>query len=393
MSAYILHIETGVPGFSYSLDFTREKMKSWAVSKRDARLIHYVHKQSGIRNRYSACGDFDSPDAAELFTTGADGQLSNPGTQERNDVFAREARKLAVEVAGRALAACPEIRKEEITHVITATCTGFSNPGIDFYLVTDLGLNPSTQRYQLGFMGCYAAFPALRMAQQFCQADSRAVVLVLCLEFCTLHVQVDGRTESILANALFADGAACAIVHGRDALSARSAYRLNSFTSGLATGGEKDMAWSVGNHGFDIVLSSYVPDIIAANIANIVDPVLANVSLDRDDIDAWAVHPGGRAILDKVEQGLSLPEGSLAVSRSVLERFGNMSSPTILFVLRDLLIGESDEEEKLVCALAFGPGLTIEMGLLHALPRFDRRQPLTIRDCGCVDPGKIEHHK
>jgi len=393
MSAYILHVETGVPGFSYSQEFTREKMKSWAVSKHDARLIHHVHKQSGILNRYSVCGDFASPDAAELFTTGADGQLSNPGTQERNDVFAREARKLAVEVAGRALAACPEIRREEVTHVVTVTCTGFSNPGMDFHLVTDLGLNPSTQRYQLGFMGCYAAFPALRMAQQFCLADPRAVVLVLCLEFCTLHIQVDGRADSILANALFADGAACAIIHGRDALAGRSAYRLNGFTSGLAPGGEKDMAWSIGNHGFNIVLSSYVPDIIAANIADIVNPVLAGVGFDRDDIDMWAVHPGGKAILDKIGKGLSLPEGSLAISRSVLERFGNMSSATILFVLRDLLASESAEEEKLVCALAFGPGLTIEMGLLHALPRFDRRQPLSFQDCGCVNPGPIEHHK
>ena len=275
---------------------------------------------------------------------------------------------LAGRIAGRALAACPEIRREEITHVVTASCTGFSNPGIDFHLVTDLGLNPSTQRFHLGFMGCYAAFPALRMAQQFCEADPRAVVLVLCLEFCSLHLRVDGGADSVLANALFADGAACAIVHARESLAARSVYRLGRFSTGHAVSGEKDMAWSIGNHGFNIVLSSYVPDIVGANIAGLVDPVLAGAGLDRRDIEFWAVHPGGKAILDKVEKSLGLPANALDVSRSVLCRFGNMSSATILFVLADFLRHRPAGKETAVCAMAFGPGLTIELGLLHALP-------------------------
>jgi len=385
MPSYILHIETGVPDFAYSQDFARERMKSWTDSERDRRIIHHVYRQSDIGYRHSVCEDFANPEAAGLFPPDASGKIENPGTQARNDVFIRESRKLGVKVAGRALAACPEIRREEITHVVTASCTGFGNPGLDYYLVTDLGLKPSVQRYHLGFMGCYAAFPALRMAQQFCEADPRAVVLVLCLELCSLHLQINGGPDSVLANALFSDGAACAVVHARPELAARSAYRLDRFASGLAVDGEKAMAWSVGDHGFNIVLSSYVPDIIGANIEELVAPVLAEAGMERKDIAFWAVHPGGKAILDKVEKALALPADALAVPRDVLRRYGNMSCATILFVLKEFLRQPDRDAETPVCAIAFGPGLTIELGILHALPAA-RGAPAAAEEPAC-QPG------
>lgn len=367
MPSYILHIETGVPKFVYSQDFARERMKSWTQSPRDRRIIHHVYRQSGIATRYSVCDDFANSEGAQLFPSGEAGQLGNPGTQARNDVFIRESRKLGVRVTAQALTACPEIPKKEITHVITASCTGFGNPGLDYHLVTDLGLNPSVQRYHLGFMGCYAAFPALRMAQQFCGADPRAVILVLCLELCSLHLQVNGDDDSVLANALFSDGAACAVVHARPDLAGRSAYRLDRFSSALTGDGEKAMAWSVGDHGFHIVLSSYVPDILGAHIAELVEPVLADAGMDRREIAFWAVHPGGKAILDKVEKALALPADALAVSRTVLRQYGNMSSATLLFVLKEFLSRSGRRTEAPTFAMAFGPGLTIELGLLHAI--------------------------
>lgn len=367
MAAYLMHIETGVPDFAYAQDFARERMKAWTAAERDRRIIHRIYKQSGIAFRYSVCEDFANPEAAGLFPPEANGRIGNPGTRARNDVFMRESRKLGVKVAGRALAACPEIRKEEITHVVTASCTGFGNPGLDYHLVTDLGLNPSAQRYHLGFMGCYAAFPALSLAQQFCAADPRAVVLVLCLELCSLHLQVNGAADSVLANALFADGAACAVVHARPELAGRSAYRLDRFSSALAVDGEKAMAWSLGDHGFNIVLSSYVPDIIGANIGALVNPVLAEAGLERSEVAFWAVHPGGKAILDKVEKALVLPPDALAVSRDVLRRYGNMSSATILFVLKDYLRAPGRRAGAPACAMAFGPGLTVELAILYAL--------------------------
>lgn len=385
MPSYIQHIETGVPDYAYSQEFARERVKSWTESERDRRIVHAVYRQSGIAFRHSVCGDFSNPESAGLFPQDASGKIGNPGTQARNDVFSRESRALGVKVAGKALAACPEIRREDITHVVTASCTGFSNPGLDYHLVVDLGLRPSTQRYHLGFMGCYAAFPALRLAQQFCEADPRAVVLVLCLELCSLHLQVNGGPDSVLANALFSDGAACAVVHGRPELAARAAYRMDRFASGLAVDGEKAMAWSIGDHGFNIVLSSYVPDIIEANIAELVTPVLAGAGMDRKDVGFWAVHPGGKAILDKVEKALALPPDALAIPRDVLRRYGNMSSATVLFVLKEFLRRPGREAEVPVCAIAFGPGLTIELGILRALPA-PRGAPAAAEEPAC-QPG------
>lgn len=368
MSAYVMHIETGVPENVYAQDFARDRMKAWADSPRDCRIIHSIYTHSGISHRYSVCADFADPERAALFRADAAGRVTEPGTRARNDVFARESRKLAVKVAGKALAACPGVRREQITHVVTASCTGFSNPGMDFYLVTDLGLDPAVQRYHLGFMGCYAAFPALRMARQFCEADPRAVVLVLCLEFCSLHLRLHGGPDATLANALFADGAACALVHAREEWAERSLYRLDRFASALAPGGEKDMAWTIGDKGFDIVLSSYVPGIIESNIAALVDPLLGSAHLSREKVAHWAVHPGGKAILDKVEKGLGLPAGAIEVSRSVLRQFGNMSSATILFVLEEIARRNRALRELAVCAVAFGPGLTIELAILQMQP-------------------------
>lgn len=379
MPSYLLHIETGVPDSVYTQEFARERMKSWTESERDRRILHHVYRQSGIESRHSVCGDFADPVAASLFPADEAGGIGNPGTQARNDVFIRESRKLGVGVAGRALSACPEIDRAEITHVITASCTGFGNPGLDYYLITDLGLSPAAQRYHLGFMGCYAAFPALRMAKQFCEADPRAVVLVLCLELCSLHLQLNGGTDSVLANALFADGAACTLVHARPELAYRSVFQLERFASGLAVEGETSMTWSIGDHGFNIVLSSYVPDIIGANIEELVTPILAAAGVERKAIAFWAVHPGGKAILDKVQKALALPVEALAVSREVLRQYGNMSSATVLFVLKEFLKTHDRDAEVPTCAMAFGPGLTIELGILNALPGV--RTPTTDSMC------------
>jgi predicted naringenin-chalcone synthase len=216
-------------------------------------------------------------------------------------------------------------------------------------------------------MGCYAAFPALRMAAQFCRANPRANVLVLCLELCSLHIQLGAREDQLLANALFADGAAAALVSARPSAAGRQAFSLERFASALVPEGEADMAWSVGDHGFDIALSSYVPKLLGANIAGVVDGLLAEDGHARSDIDSWAVHPGGRAILDQIERSLALSPEQLAPSRRVLRDFGNISSATILFVLRDLLLTPTDEERR-ICSMAFGPGLTVELALLRQLP-------------------------
>lgn len=375
MPTFIHHIATGNPPLAYSQAYSRDRFKDWAPEARTKRLIQMIYNRSGIETRHSIASD-SMEDPAALYRSDADGRFISPGTAERNAVYGPAARTLAVDVARRAIADAPGFDAADVTHVIFASCTGFSNPGPDYHMVRDLGLRPNTQRFLLGFMGCYAAFPALRMAEQFCQADPEAVVLVVCLEFCSLHVQVNDRPDSILANSLFADGAAAAVVSARLPQKRKPAYRMSGFESALLPEGEADMAWEIGNEGFNIVLSSYVPQIIGANIHKLLLDVLERRGTSIDRIDEWAVHPGGRAILDKVEESLHLHPAALEHSRNVLRDYGNMSSATILFVLKDML-DAADTDDATVCAIAFGPGLTLETALLErigcpAAPRVPR---------------------
>jgi predicted naringenin-chalcone synthase len=366
MSAWIQHIETMTPGLAYSQEYASRKMQEWIGDERRKRMIRMLYHKSGIARRHSVISSFDQNLPGDFFPIDGDGLRREPTTAERNSLYTRESRPLAVDLARAAIAKCPGIERSDITHVVTVSCTGFCNPGIDYHIITDLGLSPATERYHLGFMGCYAAFPALRMAKQFCQADPQAVVLVVCLELCTLHLQLSGSEDSLLANSLFADGAASAIVSGRPPQAGRTVYRLGEFHSTLIPSGKADMAWTIGDLGFDISLSSYVPKIIGANIREALRPVLDGRQLKLDDIRTWAVHPGGRAIIDKVAESLDLGPEQVAASRQVLQRHGNMSSATVLFVLKQILAQADGPAREPVCAMAFGPGLTVEMALLEA---------------------------
>ncbi len=281
----------------------------------------------------------------------------NAPTARRNAVYATESRRLAVELGEKILAYPNAVPRDKITHVVFVTCTGFVNPGPDFYLVKDLGLPENVQRYTVGFMGCYGAFPALRMAAQFCEADPKANVLVVCLELCSLHMRLDQSPDAILGNTVFADGVAGGIVSSVPARGEKC-YSLDRFATATIPEGESSMAWSIGNDGFDLVLSSYVPKVISTEIGS----VLERTGHKQAKIDRFAVHPGGKAILDRVEESLELPDDSLAASREILRRYGNMSSPTILFVLKELLEWSMVGENTL--AIAFGPGLTVETAAL-----------------------------
>lgn len=364
MSAYIHQICTQVPEFTYSQAYIRDRLKSWSSDVRTRRLIHSIYNRSGIESRHSVTGDFVEGREQELYKTTPDGSLIAPGTAERNAVYARASRELAVKLAHKVLTGSSSFGPTDVTHIVFASCTGFANPGPDYHIIRELGLKESVERYTLGFMGCYAAFPALRMASQFCEANPDAVVLVMCLELSSLHMQINDQPDSILANSLFADGAAAALVSARRPGAARPCYRVQSFSSALITNGEADMAWDIGNQGFNIVLSSYVPEVLGARVRPLLEGVLERAGLDLTQVEEWAVHPGGRAILDKVQESLGLPDEALEASRQVLRDYGNMSSATVMFVLKELLDG-ADEGQALTCAMAFGPGLTVETAVLE----------------------------
>lgn len=315
-------------------------------------MIQRIYGRSGIEKRHTV---------VENLKDTVDGTPAS--TRVRNDAYVTHAKLLFPEVARRVFAGVHGIDASQVTHVITVSCTGFFAPGPDYVVVRALNLPASTQRFHLGFMGCYAAFPALKMAQAFCLADPQSVVLVVCLELCSLHLQRSDTPDALTAASLFADGAAAALVSAKPPKNLSQAMKMGAMTTTLTPSGESDMAWTIGDTGFDMILSSYVPSIIETHILEALQPMLNHSNLTPGDIRHWAIHPGGRSILDKLQSGLGLSDHQMNYSRNVLRDFGNMSSATVLFVLKQILESTSPGENENVCAMAFGPGLTIETGM------------------------------
>jgi predicted naringenin-chalcone synthase len=322
-----------------------------------------LYKRSAIDYRYSCVDDYgeDDPEAFTFFPE--NWELSPaPSTRERNEKYREAAIPLAEDVAGRALDAS-DTDADEITHVVAVSCTGFFAPGLDIELVKRLDLPASTERTFIGFMGCYAAFNALRVAHSFCQSRPDARVLVVCTELCTLHFQIDDTLESVVVNSLFSDGAAAAVLSSRSERDAKGRLAYVDGQSRLDDDSMEDMTWAIGNTGFLMGLSSRVPDVIADHLSGYVDGLLGANDRAPADMDFWAIHPGGRAVVERAQEVLGLAPEDVQPSLEVLRRYGNMSSPTILFVLQRILQqqaqGDGAPPDRGV-AMAFGPGLTIE---------------------------------
>lgn len=392
MAVHLHHVATVVPSASYPQAAAGDVMRRWiGGDRRTDLLLSRIYAHSAIDRRQSVLEDFLDDDgrrtarssevpaeddgaarAARLppqragggFFVDDAGGFRSPGTAERNARYREEAGPLFAEAGRRALADLGDVDADEITHVITVSCTGFYAPGPDLDVVHALGLKSTTERYHVGFMGCYAAFPALRMAHAFCRADPDAVVLIIATELCSLHLQPERAVDPIVAASVFADGAAAAVVSSRPPNG--PALRMERFVDGLAPEGASDMAWTIGDHGFEMVLSSYVPKVVGEKAHAALTPLLDGSGVALEDVRRWAVHPGGRAILDRLEEGLALPPEALTASRSVLRRYGNMSSATVLFVLAEFMAQPSADEEPLV-AMAFGPGLTVASGLFTSV--------------------------
>lgn len=361
MAVYVHHLATLLPETAYPQARACAVMSRLSEARATQRLIRQIYRYSGIETRYSVIPDFQEGHPGGLFFEPGGG-LRTPGTRARNDLYAEHARVMYPAVAARVLNGSG-FSAADITHLVTVSCTGFYAPGPDYDIITALALRPEVARYHLGFMGCYAAFPALRLADAFCRADPEAVVLVVCLELCSVHLQRSEVPDALVAAAVFADGAAAALVSARQP--AGPALELRAWHSQLLASGAPTMAWTIGDQGFEMVLSSYVPDLLEAHVEAAIAPLLAAAGVGRDAVRHWGVHPGGRAILDAVAQGLGLSEAQMAPSREVLRRYGNMSSATILFVLQAIL-GQAEPGER-ICAMAFGPGLTVESGLFVAV--------------------------
>lgn len=319
-----------------------------------------MSRNSGISQRYSVLNDFSGhPVQTGLFDR-TDTTRAEPGISERMQLFRDEALNLSCEAVYK-IRGFDRI-KHRITHIITVTCTGLFAPGLDIELSRVLGLKRTVQRSSINFMGCNAAMLALRQATQICGSGPGSLVLVVCTELCTLHFQRDFTDDYITSNMLFADGSAAALIG--DPLEELHGYRtmkLGHFHSLILHEGFNDMAWKLSEKGFSMNLSAYVSGLLNTNIG----ALLEENGIDRDDISHWAIHPGGRKILDDFCSAMLLEKEQLNTSYNVLRRYGNMSSATILFVLKDLpderIIGKGEK----IYSAAFGPGLSIESAIME----------------------------
>lgn len=321
-------------------------------------MLAGIYRASSIDKRHSVVRDFVGDDPGGFLYDRGEQEFLVPGTARRNEIYTRESGNLAGEAAREGLERSGT-EPGVVTHLITVSCTGFFAPGPDIELVDKLCLRREVERYHIGFMGCYGAFPALRLARSICLADPDAVVLVVAVELCTLHLQATGDSDSLLAGSVFADGAAAAVVGSRPG--GRAELVLDAFANTLIPGARDEMAWTVGDTGFEMKLSGRIPAVIECEARDALAPLLDRAGLSPQQVAEWAVHPGGRAILDRFEAALGLGADALWASRDVLRRYGNMSSATVLFVLERII---SQGPGGPVAALAFGPGLAVESALL-----------------------------
>lgn len=357
MPARIASIGTATPATAVSQQTLRDFFAAQPSTDRlSRRYIGAAFDAAAIENRHTVLTGLDGPGDGVFIDD--DGALLNPPTGVRNNLYRQTAPPLAAEASQTALTE-GQITADDVTHLITVSCTGFFAPGIDYHLIRDLGLPDTVERSHLGFIGCAAALPALRLADQIAHARPAAVVLVVCVELCSLHIRKSSDPEQIVAASVFADGAAAAVVTADETVARPGGIALERFATALTSEGESDMVWTIGDYGFDMKLSAEVPRIIGREIRDAVDVFLAGAPAP----ETWAVHPGGRSVLDRVETGLGLGESALSASREVLRDYGNMSSATILFILRRLL--HDPEVSGSLAALAFGPGLTVESAMMR----------------------------
>lgn len=332
----------------------------------DARKLRALYRVSGIAHRYSVLPDYGRANGDYTFFPNTPGLEPFPSVGQRMAVYRREALPLATEAVRDCLQQVPDVAAASITHLVTVSCTGMYAPGLDIELVQALGLRPDVRRTCVNFMGCYAAVNAVKLADAFCLADANARVLIVSVELCTLHFQKSPEEDHLISNALFGDGAAACLVQARPLPNGASSLALQAFHCGLEPDGHDDMAWHINDFGFEMTLSSYVPKLIQRGIRKLTDGLLDSLPVQLADIRQFAIHPGGRKILETIEAELGLTREDNRHAYRVLRDYGNMSSATVLFVLRDVLAHATPADHGApVLSFAFGPGLTMEAMLLE----------------------------
>jgi len=379
----ILALGTALPPYSVSQEAIGAWMAaSFAGQPAVGRLIRSLYAYSGVETRHGCTAKYLHSPEVSRFAPGR-ALDESPTTAERLAIYEREAPILGTAAARSALASYAAATgidagtlPASITHLIVVSCTGFFAPGLDFVIASELGLAPSISRTVIGFMGCSAAFNGLRMASQIVAGDPYARVLVVSVEICSVHIQPGTRRDDLVSGSLFSDGAGAALV-GMPTAADHDYFRLDNFHTDMKPNTRDEMVWQIGDHGFTLRLSPRIPD----HLTDVVPAALAQLTGSHTP-DFWAIHPGGRAIVDGLQQILALDDDAVAASRHVLSNYGNMSSTTILFVLAEQARSLSKSGRTATgVAMAFGPGLTIEMAQLSYIPT-----------CACPSESAAVYH-
>ena len=362
MSSYLEYIGTAVPDFALN-QMTIHAFMQQVLQKEgdDAKKLRLLYERSGIETRHSVIPDYGLGNIPRELFPPTDNLEPFPNLETRMQLFHQHATSLGAQAVFNAIPHFEKM-KQTVSHLITVSCTGMSAPGLDIALIESLGLQTHIQRTSVNFMGCYAAVHAFKMAHDICIANAHAKVLIVDVELCTIHFQKSDDADNLTANALFADGAAACLISG-EAGALNKKNRLVGFYSEVHLDGKKDMAWQLSSHGFLMTLSAYIPQLIDANIETLIAHACKHYELKNlEDIGIWAIHPGGRKILDVISARLQLPTTVLRHSYEVLKNYGNMSSATIFFVLKRII--EDDSLSGNLFGVAFGPGLTMETFLM-----------------------------
>lgn len=364
MRLHLWGVGTALPPFGIDQAEAAEIVRRFHCRSEDQeRLLPILYRRAGVKRRYSIVLEADSGplDSRQSFFPDpetADDQ--GPTTGMRMDRFDRDSGAIAAAAARKALADAG-VGPEAVTHLITVTCSGFSAPGFDVALIRDLPLGPDTSRTQIGFMGCHGALNALRVARGFAAADPDACILICCVELCSLHHHYGWDPDQIVAGALFADGAAAVVCRGRPR-ELPGGWHVDDNGATIVADTTDAMGWRIRDHGFEMNLSPRVPELIHRHLRPWLEAWLSRNGLGVEQVESWAIHPGGPRIVSACGEALGLGPERLQDSMAILQECGNMSSPTILFILDRLRRRNAPAPGVM---LGFGPGLAIEAALLR----------------------------
>lgn len=355
MSAAILSIGTANPPHVYCQDEVVEKFISMLeIDVEKSQALRKLYLSSGIEKRHSVIEDFKKP-RSEWHFWGHDYPKTVPGMAKRNSLYQKYAPQIAFEAADKALKAWGGHPKD-ITHVISVSCTGMYAPGIEFELMQKFNLNPSVNRLGINFMGCFGAFKGLSVAQAFAKENSKHRILLVCTELCSLHLQAELDPDTVLGNAIFADGSAAMVIGCHPKSNEKPLWKiLQHHSIGLENSTDK-MSWIGGDTGYLMKLSHRVPVLLGRNIASFIHDLMP-AGIKKEDCD-WPIHPGGKSILQAIEKALELDKSQTQASWEILSNYGNMSSSTFIFVLEKL--AQQHIQKPWAVGVAFGPGLSIE---------------------------------